>query len=273
MTAGAGTSGRRGLRRLARVGGLVVGALAAAVALRLTAGPAPRAIEPQLERVEVSAPILPNVLVLYAAEGDKFPGTAEAQATLAHQAALTYDFLLRVCPAKYPSIVIPGPGEPPTTPEQNAANFEAIATCSYNEYTAKPYWVPALVDAVDICSAELGAGWHLPTEAEVNGLDEVDRREITGALATPNASGFFGNFYFGLQIWVRADGGGLRVGNLAPGATTRVTDLPVPSTSKSHYEGGLALRCIRRTPVADAPGTGGVGGAGGGGGVSGAGGS
>jgi hypothetical protein len=214
------------------------------------AAPGPRATEAPLEKVEVSAPILPRVLVLYAAEGIKFPATAEAQTALAHDAALTYEFLLQECPAKYPGIVVPGPGEPPTTPAQNTANFEAIATCSYQEYTAKPYWVPALVDKVDICGNELGAGWHLPTEDEVNGFDQADRQQVATALATPNASGFFGNFYFSMSVWVRGKDGGLRVGDLSPAATTRVWDLPVPSTSTTHFEGGIALRCIRRTPVA-----------------------
>jgi len=242
------------IRTLRLCGPAVVGLLAAVV-LSLPSASGLRATDAKLERVEISAPILPRVLVLYAKEGDKFPATPEAEAALAHEASLTYDFLLRECPAKYPGIVIPGPGEPPTTPAQNAANFEAIATCSYQEYTAKPYWVPALVDKVDICGNELGAGWHLPTEVEVNGLDAADRTEVTKALSTPNASGFFGNFYFSLQVWVRGTNGDLRVGDLSPGATSRVADLPVPSSNKTHYEGGLALRCIRRTPVVAPPAT------------------
>ena len=256
-------------RRL-RTYGPAVGVLAVVV-LSLPAAPALRATEAELEQVELSAPILPRVLVLYAKEGAKFPETAEAQAALAHEASLTYDFLLRECPAKYPGIVIPGPGDPPTTPAENAANFEAVANCSYKEYSAKPYWVPALVDKVDICANELGAGWHLPTEAEVNGLDAMDRMEVTKALSTPNAPGFFGNFYFSLQVWVRGTNGGLRMGDLSPGATTKVTDLPVPATSKTHYEGGLALRCLRRTPVATPPGTAGTSGTGGAGGTAGTG--
>ena len=260
-----------------RGGGRVAGPAAwllAAVALSVPLGSSLQAAgEPNLERVELSAPILPKVLILYAAEGEKFPATAEAQVTLAHQAALTYDVLLRECPAKYPQIVVPGPGDPPTTPAQNAANFEAIATCSYEQYTAKPYWVPALVDKVDICGTELGAGWHLPTEDEVNGLDDSDRRALANGLATPNAGTFFGNFYFGLTVWARGKDGSLRVADLSPGATAKISDLPVPATSKTHYEGGLALRCLRRTPVGSTTGGGGgATGAGGAGGSSGAGG-
>src|SRR4051794_33335362 len=89
-----------------------------------------------IEHLEISAPILPRVLVLYQGEGDRFPGDAAGQAQLAHDASLTFDVLLKECPAKYPDIVTPGPGDPPTTSEQNASNLEAIATCAYEQYTA-----------------------------------------------------------------------------------------------------------------------------------------
>jgi hypothetical protein len=72
---------------------------------------------------------------------------------------------------------------------------------------------------------------------------------IANALATPNSKNFFGNFYFGLSVWVRATDGSLRIGNLSPGVSVRVTDSPVAATSTVHYEGGVALRCIRRTTV------------------------
>ena len=209
----------------------------------------PLAASGTMEHVEVSAPILPRVLVLYTAEGAKFPTTAKEQAALAHDSSLTFDFLLKECPAKYPAIVVPGPGDPPTTSEQNASNFEAIATCAYQQYTSKPYWIPALVDKVDICAAELGTEWHLPGEDEVNGFGESDIAEIAKALATPNSNNLFGNFYFGLSVWVRGNDGSLRIGNLSPGVSVRVTASPVPATSTVHYEGGVALRCIRRTVV------------------------
>lgn len=258
-------------RRVSVWGGLIVSVATSALLFTPLGGSRGAEISSLLERLEVSAPILPKVLVLYQQEGDRFPATQTAQATLAHDSALRYDMLLKECPAKYPGIVTPGPTDPPTTPKQNATNLELIATCSYAEYTAKPYWIPALVDKVDICGAELGADWHLPTEDEVNGLGASDRQELAGALATPNASGFFGNFYFSLSVWVRGSDGSLRMGTLAPGATAPVSDLPVPATSKLHYEGGLALRCIRRTPI-DSTGAGGASGAGGVGGGRGGGG-
>ena len=56
-----------------------------------------------------------------------------------------------------------------------------------------------------------------------------------------------GFFFTSLQIWVRANDGSIAVGTLEPGVSgSRVTPLDVPPTSTVHYEGGLALRCIRR---------------------------
>jgi hypothetical protein len=203
----------------------------------------------EVERLEISAPILPRVLVLYQGERDNFPGDAEGQAKLAHDSSLTFDVLLKECPAKYPQIVTPGPGDPPTTPEQNASNLEAIATCAYEQYTAKPYWIPALIDKVEICATELGADWHLPTEPEIESLGGSNGAEIAKALTTPNSSRYFGNFYFGLSVWTRGTNGTLRIGDLSPAASQRVVDSPVPATSKVHYEGGVGLRCIRRVVV------------------------
>jgi hypothetical protein len=201
------------------------------------------------EVVEVSAPILPRVSVLYAAEGNNFPASLADQAALAHQAALTFDFLMTACSMNHTGIVIPGPGDPPTTPAQNAANLETVANCAYTDFVSKPYWIPALVDQVDICGTELGPSWHLITEADVNDVTEADAQAMAAALSTPNSTTFFGNFYFSLHVWVRAAGGSLARADLSPGVTTRMSALPVAATSTTHYESDMALRCIRRTPV------------------------
>ena len=70
-------------------------------------------------------------------------------------------------------------------------------------------------------------------------------------LAAPEA-GFFGSFYFSLSVWVRARDGTIKQGTLEPGVTSsRVTPLVYPAgfTPEDHYEGGLALRCIRRADL------------------------
>jgi hypothetical protein len=220
-----------------------------------------RAAEDVMEQVEISAPILPRVLVLYEREGNNFPTTPAELAAHAHASALTYDFLIHDCQAAYPAIVIPGPGEPPTTDAQNATNFEQVAQCSYEKYTAKPYWIPALVDAVDICGQELGTSWRLPTEEDAASLSQDDRAKLAAALSTPNAGSSWAGFYFSLSIWVRRSDGALGIADLSPTATPTIP-LPPGLEPTVHYEAGVALRCIRRTVVADTNGSGGSGAAG-----------
>jgi len=232
----------------------VVGVASVAGSLRVL-----RAFQVAVEHIEISAPILPSTKVLYPHEGANLPTSLEERATIAHDAALTYDFLLHACVDKYPAIVIPGPGAPATTDEQNATNFENVAQCSYEQYGAKPYWIPALIDTVDICGRELGAGWRLPTEEDVASLGAEERTRLASALATPHAGSSWGAFYFGLGVWVRGTNGALRLGDLSPAANPTVD---VPSSNPAiHFESGVSLRCIRRTTIPAGSGSGGAGGA------------
>jgi hypothetical protein len=48
---------------------------------------------------------------------------------------------------------------------------------------------------------------------------------------------------------VRGSDGSLKRGDLSPGVSSRVSELPVAASSTSHYESDLALRCIRRSVV------------------------
>ena len=206
-------------------------------------------VAPAQERVEISAPILPRVSVLYPAEGAAFPTTDAGRAALAHQAALTFDFLRDDCAMRNPHIIVRGPTDPPTTAEENAANYDAIATCAYQDFVSKPYWIPTLVATVDICAAELGSTWRPITEADLANFSNSDAGAVAASLSTPGSAGSFGNFYFGLGVWVRGAGGTLRRGDLSPNVSPRVTDLAVAADSTTHYESGLSLRCIRVTSV------------------------
>ena len=131
-------------------------------------------------------------------------------------------------------------------------NLEIVANCAYTDFVSKPCWIPALVDQVDICGTELGADWHLITEADAGGVTDADAQALTTALSTPNSTSFFGNFYFSLHVWVRATDGSLARGDLSPGASPRVSALSI-ANSTVHYESDMSLRCIRRTPVTPEP--------------------
>jgi hypothetical protein len=68
------------------------------------------------ERVEISAPILPDVLILY----QPFPTTLDGEKAMAHAAALTFERLLPECAPDYPAITLP-----PATSAELAANYNA----------------------------------------------------------------------------------------------------------------------------------------------------
>jgi hypothetical protein len=223
--------------------GLTLGALAASLVVAARAD----GVVAQRERVEISAPILPAVLAIYKA----FPATLEGEKAMAHEAALTYEGLLAECAADYPAITPPPADGSALTPAQLAANYDAVADCSYAKHTAKPYWIPKLVDDVDICGTELGAGWRLITEDDLATLTESDFQFMQDALTPVSAAATtsgLGSMYFSLQVWLRAHDGTLAAGNLAPGAGANRVFHP-QWTYTDHYEGALALRCIRRTDL------------------------
>ena len=204
------------------------------------------------EWVTISAPIFPQVLQLYAHEGPNFPATVEEEAAVAQGASLVFESLLVDCQADYPGIVVIGPEDPPLTPEQLTTNFDLVAQCSYEKYTAKPYWIPQLVDDVDLCGSELGPDWRLPTEADLASFTEAEFGFLQDTLTTLSGGDWWGGFYFSMRIFVRATDGTLAMGDLTPGAVTRVAPLPstVGGTQKFHLEGGVVLRCLRVTPGA-----------------------
>ena len=86
-----------------------------------------------VEQVEISAPILPRVSVLYPAEGARFPQTSAAVAALAHDAALTFDFLLGICSATHPGITVPVPNDlsPGASPRVTALPVDGTSTTHY----------------------------------------------------------------------------------------------------------------------------------------------
>ncbi len=201
------------------------------------------------QRVQISAPILPRTTIIYA----PFPTSLDGEKTMAHDASLLFDWLLPLCAQLYPTITLAPADGTPLTQAKLATNYDQVGLCAYMQYVAKPYWIPRLVDDVDICGTEMGPGWRLITEADLASLTEADFQKVadTWALSAPGGNGL-PFFYTSLAIWARADDGTIQSGTLAPGITGSHM-IPLPpgvSTSMIHYEGELGLRCIRRT---DAP--------------------
>jgi hypothetical protein len=88
--------------------------------------------------VELSRPIFPDVLVLYAEEGVHFPATTPGEADLAHRAALTFPYLVSTCASSYSAITLDADGGAALSAEVLAGNYEAVARCAYEQHTAKP---------------------------------------------------------------------------------------------------------------------------------------
>ena len=188
---------------------------------------------------------------LYAQEGANFPADLDGESSLATSATLTYDFLLDDCAADYPSITLSADGDPALTSAQLVANYDAIAQCAYEKHSAKPYWIPQLVSDVDICGSQLGSDWALLSEADIASFSEADFQFLHDTLTgVEPTTANWGAFYFSLQVFTRATDGTIKMGDLNPGVTSRMTALNLSSDQlKQHLEAGYALRCIRRTPV------------------------
>jgi hypothetical protein len=195
--------------------------------------------------VQISAPILPRTTVIY----QPFPATLEGEQTMAHDASLLFDWLLPTCAPLYPKITL-DPSGAGLTASQLGENYGQVGRCAYEQYVAKPYWIPKLVGDVDICGTEMGTGWRLITEADLASLSAADFQAVSDVWNhfAPDSE-VFGTFYGSLAIWVRANDGTIAAGTLDPAVTgSRVSPLGTSPTSTDHYEGSLGLRCIRRNP-------------------------
>jgi hypothetical protein len=184
-------------------------------------------------------------------EGANYPKDQAARVDYVQKNTYTFEALLAKCAPLYPGIVVATATGPALTQAQLASNYDLVARCSYEKFTVKPYWIPQLVDDVDVCAVTLGAAWRLITEADLATLDAADLKNIQDTLSGVGTT-FWGEFYFSLHTYVRAADGKLAAGDLSPGATMRVAPLSYQQGGgpTMHYEGGLAPRCIWRHPVA-----------------------
>jgi hypothetical protein len=192
--------------------------------------------------VQVSAPILPKVLRLYQSEGAKYPTTTEEQSKLATESALTFEELEKSClnfTSEYNSSVA-------NNDTQIATKYWSLEQCAYARFTAKPYWIPQLLLDVDVCQLSLGQGYRTLRESDVRAFLPGEVESFKQRLDEVNRGG--GSFYFSMNVWVRSEAGKMASVDLSAGASAPITPLKQFSqnwTEKNHFEGGLALRCIR----------------------------
>lgn len=194
------------------------------------------------EWVQISAPILPKVLRLYQGEGTNYPQTLAEQTKLADESALTFEALEQACldfSPEYTSRVASDDAE-------IAAKYWVLEQCAYARFTAKPYWIPQLLLDVDVCEQSLGQGYRTLTESDVRAFLPGEVEAFKKRMDEVNRGG--GAFYFSMNVWVRSRAGNMASVQLSDGASAEIKPLVFPQpgwTAKNHYEGSLALRCIR----------------------------
>ncbi|HVK64073.1 MAG TPA: hypothetical protein VM694_06360 [Polyangium sp.] len=200
--------------------------------------------------IELSAPLFPDARVFQMfQDASVYPALSEAERAALLDDVYTFAQLVPLCAPTHPGIKQQVPGGPPLTQAEIADNYDEVARCAYEDYGAKPYWVPQHVSDVDVCAAKLGEDWRMPTEADVSAFDESDFAFFQATLAAQQGQDSFPlHFYYSLDVYVRADDGALALGNLAP-QTDHVVPLPVSGAAMSElYLGNgqpIGLRCLR----------------------------
>ena len=203
------------------------------------------------ERVEISAPILPDMVIWQYKGGAGYPSTAAEATALVRDTTYTYEHLLEACQPKYREIVLYD--GTPLTREQLETNYDQVSRCAYYEYGCKPYWMPQILDDVDVCALKLGTGWRLLAEDDIDGFSEVDFQFFKDTMSIAQGGDWFPRqFYFSLDAYVRARDGSLVLGNLAP-STDHLVPLPIaPSDMTVLYFGNgqpIGVRCVSVTPA------------------------
>jgi hypothetical protein len=201
-------------------------------------------------RIQLSAPLFPDTTVFQRfQQAGVYDATSPAERLrLVQEDVKTFDDLLTSCAPTHPSITIQAPGDPPLSVDELRTNYDEVANCGYQEYGAKPYWVPQYIDDVDICAEKLGPMWHLPAQSDIDGLGNSDFQFFSDTMtALPGKTSFPVEWYYRLQVYVRGADGSLALGDLGP-ATTHVSPLPATALLGQLYTGDgkpIGLRCFQ----------------------------
>ncbi|MGC4118555.1 MAG: hypothetical protein QM765_29160 [Myxococcales bacterium] len=196
---------------------------------------------------QISAPILPDMMIWQHKGGSGYPASAAIAQALVRDTTMTYEYLLLACAAAYPSITLSS--DPATlTQEQLRTNYDQVSRCAYEKHGSKPYWMPQILDDVDVCALKLGAGWRLVSEDDLDGLSEADFQLFKDTMTIEAGDDWFPRqFYFSLDFYVRGRDGSLRWGDMTPGVQ-HVRSLPIDASQmKDLYTGNgrpIGVRCI-----------------------------
>jgi hypothetical protein len=216
-----------------------------------------RADSGSIERLSLSAPLMPDMVVFQYRGGSGYPATVEEVRTLVRESVMSFGRLFESCAPLYPGIVVPAAGEV-LTETQIGVNYGLIARCAYEQFGAKPYWIPQLFEDVDVCAEVLGAGWRLPTEDDLRSYTTDEIALLEQALGTSaTVSGWeLAGLYYSKSLLVRGSDGRLALGLLAATAPERIRPLPIAperfrELDMSYAADGelLSVRCFRRDVV------------------------
>lgn len=172
--------------------------------------------------------------------------SAGAPAELAARASLPFHVLSDACRDAHPAILLAEESET-ASPSELELSYHEVARCAAAEWDLGEGWVPKVVEDSDPCPLALGAGWRLPSTAELHGLTVDDRKAIAGALFDPDDGSAFGD----LLLYARAESGGVSLVTLSPNLAEQAPTLSDTQRARPFY--GAALRCVRTTGPALQP--------------------
>jgi hypothetical protein len=170
---------------------------------------------------------------------------------MGEEASLTFAYFVKACASQYP-IVQPLAGHS-LMPEQAYENYANVARCTFETHYGKPYWVPQLIDDVDLCGRTLGAGFRLPSSESLSKFNPEHREILYQALkGVP-----FGAGYNSLLMFARDERNKLTLLDLTPPkARTTPADRLQGERKSSFQLPRVSLRCVREVrslPVTDMP--------------------
>jgi len=217
--------------------------------------------------IVISAPIFPKYGSFMNYEDQNYPSTLAAKIDIADHGFFNFEDLFQICLAddNFRNRLYVANDGAILTQQQLASNYSTIADCAYVKFTVKPYFVPQLVDDVDLCAHALPAsrGWRMITDNDINSWDDAVFSSLASAVnsAWPNGGDEWGSFYFSTVTYIKT-ATGLRVGVLHPGVTVeqRIIDVPgEPGARTVHQEGiivevgpnkntqtvAITLRCMK----------------------------
>lgn len=186
----------------------------------------------------ISAPIFPKYLSFANYEGDKYPTTLAEKHAIADNAFYSFERLFEICQTDnaFKSRLFVAIDGQTLTQAQLASNYNTIAECAYLKFTIKPYFVPQIVEDVDLCSRVLppNSGWRMITDEDVISWGNPVFQSLTETLnsAASNNEYGMGTFYFSAATYIRT-ATGLKIGVLYPniGVPDRIVDLPSDNNS------------------------------------------